>query len=387
MRLRPAFAAFITLGLAAQTPSQPGTALPALTWRGALWASGAWSSRDTADGGMFLRSQDAPNGSLSLDGLQIGADTTFADGWGARFTLLAGQAGKILNAATLDSGGKPVEGGSIAWPEAMLIWTGKADTFKAGRMLTPTGMEVLDQTQDLTASRGILATFAGPFAQVGLAWHHTFTPSWSADAWVFNGEDRLQDNNRGKTWGLGVTYNQGGAANKSASVMVFSGPEQDGLGAYANTGAEGRRRERIAAVGQWAWGRSTLLWEADLAREKVLGPERDPKEAGWGGAGLIYRFQATQAWALIARAEYLKDAAGIRLTADPTSARAVDGLRWPDLEATSGALGVERRWHATFTRAEVRVDHLSRDVREGSAGDGKAFSGAMSLTWSLGTSF
>lgn len=384
MRLRPAFLTLASLGLAAQTAPAPAPAAPALTWRGALWASGAASNRDTTDGSLFLRPVDAHDGSLSLDGLQFGADAVLGDGWGAKFTLLAGQAAKDLNAATLASGSTPAETGSVAWPEAMLTWTGASDTVKIGRMYTPMGMEVMDATQDATASRGLLFSFAIPFAQVGVNWHHAFSRSWSADLWVYNGEDRLQDNNRGKTAGLGLTYNAGGAADKFVSLMAFSGPEQDGLGAAADTGAEGRKRERLCMSGQWVWGKATLQWEGELARERFADPAPDGTRATWGGAGLIGKYQFTEAWAAFARAEFLKDAAGIRLAADPSVAGAAFPQRWPELGATSGALGVERRWHATFSRLEARMDHLSREVQDR---EGKAFSSAFGLTWSVGTTF
>ena len=64
------------LSLMAQAP-----AAPAVKWRGALWASAAASDQTTADGSMFLRSLDAGNGQMALDGLQLGADVALPDGW------------------------------------------------------------------------------------------------------------------------------------------------------------------------------------------------------------------------------------------------------------------------------------------------------------------
>ena len=376
------------LALSAQTAPEPAApaaapAAPAIKWRGALWASGAASDRQTADGSLFLRSMDAGDGHFALDALQLGADVTLTDGWSLKFTLLAGQDAKILNASSQDTG-------SIAYPEAMLVWTGAKDTLRFGRMYTAMGMEVLDQTQNATASRGLLFTYALPLAQVGLNWHHAFTPSWSSDLYLYNGEDRVQDNNKGKTAGLGFTYNHGGAADKFVTVMAYSGPEQDGLGAKTNTGAEGRKRERLCLTAQWVWGASTLQFEGEHAQESFAAGAIQASrgtvdvKASWSGAGLIYKYQVNEAWAAVARVETLKDDTGIRLAWDPSVAAAYGSTRGAELQATGFSLGLERRWKATFTRLEVRQDRLNKDVL---GKDGKGFRDATSATWSLGTSF
>jgi hypothetical protein len=257
-------------------------------------------------------------------------------------------------------------------------------------MYTAMGMEVMDHTQDITATRGILFTYAIPVAQVGVNWHHAFSGAWSSDVWVYNGEDRIQDNNQGKTAGLGLTYNHAGAADKFVTLMAFSGPEQNGLGASANTGAEGRKRNRVCLSGQWVWGKSTLQWEGESAQETLLtSPADQPRttaKASWYGAGVIYKYQCNDRWAGFARAETLKDDKGIRLSTDTSVATALAGPLSgdPSLQATSFALGVERKWHNTFSRLEARLDSLNKDVTDDS---NKTFKQAASVTWSFGTSF
>ena len=394
MNFRPCLILATTLGLslAAQTPpAAPAPAAPAapappapgtVKWRGAFWASAAASDTSTADGSLFLRNMDAGNGQLAVDGLQVGADVTLHEGWSLRFTFLGGQDGKALNMATLGANGQPIDSGSIAYPEAQLIWTGGDDTLKLGRMYTPMGMEVMDGTQNATASRGLLFTYAIPFAQVGLNWHHAFSPAWSSDVWIYNGEDRLQDNNKGKTGGLGLTYNHAGAADKFVTLMVFSGPEQTSIGSAATPGAEGFKRNRVSLAGQWVWGASTLQFEGESASETLTAT--GPK-ATWSGGGLIYKFQINDPWAVFLRAETLKDSTGMRLGADPSLAAAHLAISpAPNLTAVSAALGVERKWHATFTRLEVRQDSLNKHVNDA---DGKPFKSAVSATWSVGTSF
>ena len=79
--------------LAAQTPAVPG-----LKFRGSLWTSAVAQDRDIADGSMVLRPMEAGQGQVGLDGALLGVDAVFPKGWSARATLLAGQAGKVVQA-------------------------------------------------------------------------------------------------------------------------------------------------------------------------------------------------------------------------------------------------------------------------------------------------
>jgi len=369
--------ALSTCALVAEEPK-----LPTVKWRGSFWASAATSNQEAVNGSLFLRPVDSTRGGLSLDGLTLGADMDLGKGWSFRTTLLGGRLGELVN---LTNG----QTGTLALPEAMLVWTGEKDVVRIGRMNTFLGMEFTDGTQDLAASRGLLFNFAVPFTQVGLNWHHSFTTSWSSDLWVFNGEDRISDNNRGKTVGVGLNYNHGGASDKFVSFGAYRGPEQQGFGEEALPGAEGRNRERLFANGQWVWGAFTLQWEAEHAREAmpagVVGAEA--ATATWRGFGLIGRFQVAPGWAVFGRAEQLKDDTGMRLAGDPSVAGLLEagtlGTQGLDLTATAFCAGVERAWDKTFTRLELRTDRLNKDVQ----GKDGAFRSAMSLTWSVGTSF
>jgi hypothetical protein len=377
-----------TLLTAQEAPAVPGPA-PTLKWHGSLWASAVTQNRETPDGSLAFRPLEAGQSQFSLDGLMLGVDAAFAQGWSAKATLLAGQTGKVVQATTGDTG-------TISAVEAMVVWTGEKDIFRIGRMITFIGMEFLDGSQNVTASRGLLFTFADPFGQVGVNWHHAFSPVWSAELWVFNGEDRLKDNNHGKTVGLGLTYNHGGSLENYLSVHAYRGPEQDGLGVSAHTGAEGRQRERICLMGQWVHGRSTLQGEASLGREtfapgSLLGATH-PVSAPWRGLGLIYKVDLGKGISLFARGERLSDDAGVRLNLD-ASIRESLGLNGPtpyaglvgaDLVASAWSLGVEKKHGPAFARVELRQDHLNRDLKDA---QDTGFRNSLSGTVSLGASF
>jgi len=371
MRFSTLAPALLGCALAAQTVTP---ALPNIKWRGSLWASALTQDRSTADGTLVFRPLEGGEDSFNLDGLTLGADVALPEGFNLKFTLLAGQMAKNLNAASGETG-------SLAWPEAQLVWTGKADTLRFGRMLTFIGMEFLDQTVGLAASKGILYTFADPVSQVGFNWHHAFSPVWSSELWVFNGEDRLRDNNRGKTLGVGLNYNHGGSPDDYLSLQAYRGPEQSGLG------AEGRMRERLCLMGQWIWGASTLQWEGSLGREAfaagALAGEGGARTARWAGGGAIYRYAFGPRSGLFLRAETLRDPQGVRLGIDSTMAPLANRVG-ADLRLDSAALGFERKFKSAFARLELRRDRLNGELADG---DGGPFRAGTSATFLVGASF
>ena len=371
-------AALVALPVRAEEPL-------ALKWRGSLWAVGAVSDQTMADGSLLLRPMEPRDGQMTLDGLQLGADLNLTQGWSFKFTLLAGRTGQLLQTFCGETG-------SLGLSEAMLIWTGGKETVKIGRMWTAMGMEATDLTTAIPASHGLMATFPLPFGQVGVDWHHAFTPSWSSAVWIYNGEDRNQDNNHGKTAGVGVIYNHGGAQDKFLNLSAFSGAEQDGLNANANTGAEGRKRDRLSHNGQWVWGASTLVWEAEYLKERfaaaMVTGATGPVSGTLKGIGLVLKRQWNVPWSSYVRVEQIEDDLGFRLNFDTTLARTypkTNGLcLGADLKAQSISLGSERRWGAAFGRLELRRDWLNRAVNDQ---DGRSVRAVDSLTLCVGANF
>jgi hypothetical protein len=374
--------------LPAQNPA--AATLPGLKFHGAVWASAVTQDRETPEGSLVFRPMEAGQCQFSLDGALAGVEAQFARGWSAKVTLLAGHVGKVIQTSTGDTG-------TLAAVEAMMVWSSERDTLRIGRMITFIGMEFLDGSQDITASRGILFSFADPFGQVGVNWHHTFTPVWSADVWAFNGEDRFKDNNLGKTLGFGLSYNHLGSADNYLALHLYRGPEQDRLGSTSNPGAEGRMRERLCLMGQGIWGRTTLQGEVSLGRERfpeaaILGA-RGPVTAAWRGYGLIFKVELLKSISLIARAEQLADDAGVRLAVDTTIRKGLgldlgpgnySGRAGANLVARNLSFGVEKKHGPAFGRIEIRRDSLNAESLDS---DGKPFRHALSGTVSVGASF
>lgn len=362
-------------------PARAEDPAPALKWRGSLWAVGAVSDKTMADGSLLLRPMEPRDGQFNLDGLQLGADLALGQGWTFKVTLLAGRAGQLLQEFSAESG-------TMGLSEAMLVWAGGKETVKVGRMWTWMGMEATDLTTAIPASHGLMATFPLPFGQIGVDWRHAFTPSWSTAVWVYNGEDRNRDNNHGKTAGLGLIYNHGGAQDKFLNLSVFSGAEQDGLNDKAKTGAEGRKRERISHSGQWVWGATTMVWEAEYLKERfapaMVAGATGPISGTLKGAGLVLKRQWNAPWSSYVRLEQIQDDLGFRLNFDTTLAQTYGMRAGADLTARSISVGSERRWGAAFGRLELRRDWLNRDVADQ---DGKTLRAVNSVTFCVGANF
>lgn len=376
MRTLP-FILALALPAAAQTPAPSPIKL-----RASLWALGASSSRDLPDGSLFMRPLDTRNGSLTLDGWQLGTDIDLGKGWSFKLTAIGGREGELLQSFAGETGHTGIS-------EAMLIWSAGADTVRIGRMWTFMGMESCDLSATFVASHGLMATYPLPYGQLGVHWRHTFSPSWSTDLWVFNGEDRNTDNNQGKTVGANLSYNHGGAADKFLNLSVFSGPEQDAWGDTAVPGAEGRLRQRLSHGGQWTWGKVSLGWEYEWLKETlpsaaVTGAAGSTVDATQTGLGTWLKLQATDVWSAYLRAERLTDDKGFRLNFD-SAVSAAHGLRTgADLTATALSLGTERKLGPAFLRLELRQDRLNKDVLDR---DKKPFKDATSITFAVGASF
>lgn len=372
--------ALAALPILAQAP-----AAPALKWRGSAWGGFAQSNRTLADGSLYLRSVDKGDGQVSLDGFTLGADVALAEGWALKFTLLTGETARLVNSLNQDSG-------SLATPEVILTWTHGGTQVQFGRMWTPMGMEVLDATQNIAASRGLIFTYTIPFAQVGLHARQALNSDWNADLWIYNGEDRIKDNNRGKTFGLGLNFAPGGSSESFANLMVFRGPEQDSIASAANPtpapGAEGRMRERVSANGQVTSGSLVVQLELEWGKEAfpatALAGAPGPESASWKALGANAKWTFSPAWAAYGRFEMVQDDRGVRLSLDPTVATTWGNRMDADLKATGLTVGAERRWGPTYLRAELRRDQLNKDVPDA---DGALFRSATSFTVQFGSSF
>lgn len=355
---------------------------PVLKWRASVWALGAVTDKESPDGSTPFRPMDARNGGFALDGLQLGADADLGSGWTLKATLIGGRNGRLLQEFAGETG-------TVGLSEAMLIWTRGADTFKIGRMWTFMGMESCDLTAAIPASHGLLATYPLPFGQVGIQWHHAFSPSWATDLWVTNGEDRNTDNNRGKTVGANLSYNHGGAADKFLNLSAFTGPEQDAHGPQAVPGAEGRRRTRLSHGGQWTWGKVSLAWEGEFLRETlpsawVAGAAGSTADGTLKALGTWLKVQATPVWSGYLRLEQIQDDLGFRLNWDP-SVQAARGMRvGADITMRAASLGLERKLGPGFMRAELRHDRMNHDLLDR---ESKAYRGATSATVAVGVSF
>ncbi|MCE1229851.1 MAG: porin, partial [Firmicutes bacterium] len=216
-----------------------------------------------------------------------------------------------------------------------------------------------------------------------------FNPSWGADLWITNGEDKNGDNNQGKTLGGNVSYNHQGAQDKFVNLSFFTGPEQDAFSSTAVPGSEGRKRDRVSHGGQWIWDHWTLAWEGELLRETfpsawVQGASGNTIRGTLTAFGTWLKVQVTPVYSGYLRLEQIYDDLGFRVNWDNAIATGHAMRVNADLRLQAASLGIERRMGPAFVRAEVRHDRINRDLVDR---DGHVFRQVTSATLAVGASF
>jgi hypothetical protein len=194
---------------------------------------------------------------------------------------------------------------------------GKGLRFDLGKFVTFFGAEVIEAIDNPNYSRSFLFNYAIPFTHTGLKASYAFSDALNAALYIVNGWDDSTDNNRGKSYGVSVTY----APAELFSLVVngMTGPEQDEQGPNAPTvgssGSNKRNMLDIIATIKPIKPLSIILNYDDGREDNVPGtllPSGTSSDAKWDGlAGIIkYDFNAT--YSLAVRGEYFDDKDGFR---------------------------------------------------------------------------
>lgn len=84
---------------------------------------------------------------------------------------------------------------------------GKGLQLDVGKFVTPHGAEVIETKDNWNYSRGILFTYAIPYYHFGMRAKYAFNDKFSASGFFVNGWNSVIDNNTGKTYGMGFSWN------------------------------------------------------------------------------------------------------------------------------------------------------------------------------------
>jgi len=174
----------------------------------------------------------------------------------------------------------------------------------AGKFITHHGAEVIEgyDAWNDNATRSLLFGYAIPFTHTGVRASYAFGAKLAAMAMVVNGWDNATDNNTAKT--VGVQLSMTPTPSFALTVNGMTGPER--------TNENRDRRSLLDATASIrAARRLTLGVNLDYGAEEGL-PSSAAGPAEWSGIAGYARCQATERFALAARAESFRDQDGVR---------------------------------------------------------------------------
>ena len=101
---------------------------------------------------------------------------------------------------------------------------GKGLQVDVGKFVTPHGAEVIETKDNWNYSRGLLFSYAIPFYHFGMRAKYSFTDKYALTGFFVNGWNSVVDNNTGKTYGMGFSWNPNKKFGLTQNYMA--GPEQ-----------------------------------------------------------------------------------------------------------------------------------------------------------------
>jgi hypothetical protein len=172
-----------------------------------------------------------------------------------------------------------------------------------GKHCTHLGYEVIEGYDGYNdnATRSFLFGYAIPFTHTGLRLTYPFSERFSAQAYLVNGWDEVEDNNSGKTVGFQLALTPSGFV--TLTLNGISGPEQ------ANDNRDRRDVGEVVLVSKIT-EKLGLGLNYDYGHERnALGPGRD---AVWTGAAAYARYGIGERAGIALRAEEFQDRDGAR---------------------------------------------------------------------------
>jgi hypothetical protein len=318
---------------------------------GAVTASYTYATRhngSTIVGRLFDRFHDQ----FTLDAVEIILDEPVAtDKLDAGFhaNIVLGQDAQVAKSTGFDLG----TSGDVWQAFAALnvpAGQGKYVQFKAGRIATLMGLEVLETFANPNFSEGNQFIFVENFTNTGL--RADLKPAAVVDAQlvVFNGWDQVTDINTRKSFmgRLGITPD----ALTTIGLLGYYGPEQ--LANVAN-----KRRGFEALASRKLGAKLTATAQFDYGKED--GARLDGGKATWYGYGLWVVFDATPTVNLALRGDYIDDKDGARSTATFTGTQLDTRHKFGSGTATLNI----KAWSSALVRPEVRYDRSNLFVFDG----------------------
>ena len=279
-------------------------------------------------GDNLLRNFDTQSGELRLNYVEMAIERKASAEQlaGFRVDLGAGPTARLVGAP--EPGPDPLRYLQQAYVSVRAP-IGSGLTIDAGKFVTPAGAEVIETQDNWNYSRSVLFAWAIPYYHAGVRASYAISDTVTATGFVLNGWNNVKDNNSSKSLAAQVAFAP--TSRVGIAGVWIGGAEQ--------TGVTGWRNLFDAVVNVAITPRLKLQLNADLARDKALGPG-----VGWHGVSAAVRVEMTPAWTIAPRVEWFSDPQG-----------ASTGIAHDVTEAT---ITVQRAIAAGLAaRAEYRVDH------------------------------
>jgi len=302
-------------------------------------------STDAAGSAIVGRLYDRFHDQLALDALTLVLDLPYdpkkASG-GLHAEALLGQNAAVIKSSGFDVGDQ----GDVPQLYVTLnlpTGNGNGIQFKAGRMPTLLGLEVIETPANPNWSEGNQFIYVENFTQTGLSVEHKFSDRVDAQLRIFNGWDVVEDNNSHKSFMARIGFAPGGGS--SLALLGYLGPEQAGNNDANRYGAE-------ALLGTKFGGATSLWLQGDVGQEDANSALPDPtRAASWWALGAWITRDFSGGLSLALRGDYLDDERGAR-TSGVLGLPLNTGQRLGSVTATLNVRG----WEGMLLRPEVRYD-------------------------------
>jgi hypothetical protein len=203
---------------------------------------------------------------------------------------------------------------------------GKGLRFDFGKFVTYNGAEVIEAIDNPNYSRSFLFNYAVPFTHTGVKASYAFSDALTASVHIVNGWDNSTDNNKGKSYGMSVTYAP--VELLSLTVNGMTGPEQ-----LNNDSNIRSLLDLIATIKPTK--KLSLILNTDNGREQGIGVTGGA--ATWSGMAGIVKYDLNDTYSLSVRAEAFDDQDGVR-TGTGIQQRLTEVTVTPEIRLNGGVI-------------------------------------------------
>jgi len=246
------------------------------------------------DGNVPLRNFDTKHNTFSLGLVEVAAEqkVTTANRLGFRLDLVAGPTADLVNA--YEPGGLQfLRNVEQAYGSYLF---GKKLQIDVGKFVTPAGAEVIETKDNWNYSRSLLFALAIPYYHAGIRATVPVSDKVTFSGMLVNGWNNVQDNNSGKSWGVGAILKP--TARITLAQNFIGGAEQ------ADDTSD-KRFLTDTTLTLTATDKLSLMANYDYGKDSVLG-----SDVRWQGLAVYARVQVLPSWALTPRFEWYDDTDG-----------------------------------------------------------------------------